>query len=384
MKKPKTEQVKDFLIKSNLDDYSTTQEIINAFCEASGETITYSQFHQIYKQYLANPAAFKRAAEMSNTMNPAAIAEVEEEIVTVKMKDVKLDPALFVPLKTGKGVDVILSDAGGVLRGCVIMVIGDPGAGKSTVTADILADLQVANSAVVAEKPKGKSKPAVVEPLKTLYIQGEQSVIDAGYYYNKTPRTGNIENLFLSQYANPCKALEKVLAQGWDVVVLDSFNDVLMKIKAATNMSTSQVEGWLIGLLTKTSEGANDAKKYTTFFCIQQVTKGGEFVGSNVIKHATTAMMEVRYDENNKDERYVEFTKNRRCGDAVFKRLYFSLEKKTGEIVYDLKRFQDDQVVLKQANVEELRSAKSAEDFKSVFFGAGSAGADVDFENIAS
>ena len=368
MKKPKTEQVKDFLIKAKLDDYGSVQEIINAFCEESGETITYSQFHQIYKQFLANPDAFKRAVAMSSTMNPTVTAEVDEEIVTVKMKDVKLDPVLFVPLKTGKGVDVILSDVGGALRGCVNMVIGDPGAGKSTITADILADLEVNNKKL---------------KLKTLYIQGEQSVIDAGYYYNKTPRTGSIDNLFLSQYANPCKALENVLLQGWDVVVLDSFNDVLLKIKAATGMSTGQVESWLIALLVKTAEGANNAKKYTTFFCIQQVTKGGEFVGSNVIKHATTAMMEVRYDENNKDERYVEFTKNRRCGDAVFKRLYFSLSKETGEIVYDLQRFNDDQVIMKQANVEELRSAKSADDFKAIMFGGATAGNDVDFDQLA-
>jgi RecA/RadA recombinase len=368
MKKPKTELVKDFLIATNLDDFGSVQEIINAFCEQSGETITYSQFHQIYKSYLANPVAFKRAAEMSSQMNPAVIAEVEEEIVTVRMKDVKIDPILFTPLKTGKGIDVILSDTGGVLRGCINMVIGDPGAGKSTITADVLADLEVNNK---------KMK------LKTLYIQGEQSVIDAGYYYNKTPRTGNIDNLFLSQYANPCKALEKVMLQGWDVIVLDSFNDVLLKIKAATNMSTSAVETYLINLMVKTAEGANDAKKYTSFFCIQQVTKGGEFVGSNVIKHATTAMMEVRYDENNKDERYVEFTKNRRCGDAVFKRLYFSLEKTTGEIVYDLQRFNDDQIIMKQANVEEMRNAKSADDFKAIMFGGATAGNDVNFDQLA-
>lgn len=370
IKKPKTEQVKDFLVSANLDDYASVQEIINGFCEQSGETITYSQFHQIYKQFIANPEAFKRAMEVQKTMGgTTAVDEIEEEIVTVKMKDVKLDPVLFQPIKTGKGIDVILSDAGGVLRGCVIMVIGDPGAGKSTITADILADLEKA-STLPAAVPAKKGKKVEVEPIKTLYIQGEQSVIDAGYYYNKTPRTGNIENLFLSQYANPCKALEKVLKQGWDVVVLDSFNDVLLKIQAATGMSSKQVEQYLINLLVKTAEGNNDLKKYTTFFCIQQVTKGGEFVGTNVIKHATTAMMEVRYDETNKDERYVEFTKNRRCGDATYKRMYFSLDKQNGEIVYDLERYKTETSIVAKAAVESARNAQTEEDFKKVFFGS--------------
>jgi predicted ATP-dependent serine protease len=362
MKKPKTEQVKDYLLSAKLDDFGSVQEIINDFCRKSGETITYSQFHQIYKQFVANPSAFKQVVEMQNNMLGGANSapEVEEEIEIVRMKDVQLDKKLFVPLKTGKGIDLIMSDVGGLLRGTINMVVGDPGAGKSTITADVLADLQ--------EKDK---------KTKVLYVQGEQSIIDAGYYYNKTPRTGNVDNLFLAQYANPVKALEKTLKMGWDVIVMDSFNDILQKIKAATNMSTSAVETYLINLMIRTAEGDNDKKIYTSFFCIQQVTKGGEFVGSNTIKHATTAMMEVRFDENNRTERYVEFTKNRRCGDAVFKKLYFTLDKKTGQILYDTDRFQEDAEVVAKVSTESLRTAKDEKKFAAVFFGEEEAGTDI-------
>jgi predicted ATP-dependent serine protease len=126
--------------------------------------------------------------------------------------------------------------------------------------------------------------------------------------------------------------------------------------------------------MIRTAEGDNDRKLYTSFFCIQQVTKGGEFVGSNVIKHATTAMMEIRFDESNKSERYVEFTKNRRCGDAVFKKLYFTLDKKTGEIKYDSERFQSDAETIAKVNTEALRKAEDDEQFGKVFFGAEAAG----------
>ena len=355
MKKPKTEQVKDYLLSAKLDDFGSVQEIINDFCRVSKETITYSQFHQIYKQFVANPSAFKQAAEMQNSMGLGNTApEVDEEIEIVRMKDVKIDKQLFIPLKTGKGIDMIMSDVGGLLRGTVNMIVGDPGAGKSTVTADILADLQ--------QKDK---------KVKVLYIQGEQSETDAGYYYNKSPRTGSVDNIFLSQYANPVKALEKTLKMGWDVIVMDSFNDILGKIKASTNMSGGAVESYLINLMIRTSEGDNDKKLYTSFMCIQQVTKGGEFVGSNVIKHATTAMMEIRFDENNRAERYVEFTKNRRCGDQVFKKMYFTLEKKTGEIMYDLKRFAEDAEMTAKISTEGLRNAKDEDAFNEVFFGKG-------------
>jgi len=365
MKKPKTEQVKDYLLSAKLDDFGSVQEIINDFCSKSGETITYSQFHQIYKQFIANPSAFRQAAEMQNNLlgglNNAP--EVEEKIEIVRMKDVKLDKQLFIPLKTGKGIDLIMSDVGGVLRGTINMVVGDPGAGKSTVCADVLADLQ--------EKDK---------KVKVLYVQGEQSVTDAGYYYNKTPRTGNVDNIFLAQYANPVKALEKTLKMGWDIIVMDSFNDILNKIKASTNMSGSAVETYLINLMIRTAEGDNDKKIYTSFFCIQQVTKGGEFVGSNVIKHATTAMMEIRFDETNRAERYIEFTKNRRCGDAVFKKLYFTLDKKSGQIIYDTKRFKDDAEVVAKVSTEGLRNAKGEEEFEKIFFGEEKVGTDIDSE----
>lgn len=354
MKKPKTEQVKDYLLKAKLDDFSSVQEIINDFCKTSGETITYSQFHQIYKQYIANPAAFKQAVEMQSSMglDATSAAIADEEVKIVRMKDVKIDKQLFIPLKTGKGIDKIMSDVGGLLRGTVNMVVGDPGAGKSTVTADVLADLQVKDKKV-----------------KTLYIQGEQSLTDAGYYFNKSPRTGNVDNLFLSQYANPVKALEKTLKMGWDVIVMDSFNDILNKIKAATGMSGSAVETYLINLMIRTAEGDNDKKIYTSFLCIQQVTKGGEFVGSNVIKHATTAMMEIRFDELNKDERYIEFTKNRRCGDQVYKKLYFTQDKKTGEVQYDVKRFEDEAKLVAKVSTESMRSAKDEKAFGEAFFG---------------
>jgi predicted ATP-dependent serine protease len=69
--------------------------------------------------------------------------------------------------------------------------------------------------------------------------------------------------------------------------------------------------------------GSNLAGKFSTFLCIQQVTKDGVFLGSNRLKHATTGMLEMRFDEDNPDLTYLEFTKNRR--GAIGHRLYFDL-----------------------------------------------------------
>ena len=88
----------------------------------------------------------------------------------------------------------------------------------------------------------------------------------------------------------------------------------------------NKVESWLLDLLEKHNKANNDANKNTAFVCIQQMTKQGEFAGSNRIKHMTTAMAALRFDGRGRDaERYIEFSKNRRGG--VGEKIYFSLSR---------------------------------------------------------
>ena len=96
--------------------------------------------------------------------------------------------------------------------------------------------------------------------------------------------------------------------------------------------------------------GNNDTKAYTSFLNIQQVNKGGVFVGSNKLKHMTTGMMEIRFvDENSQDERFIVFSKNRR-GD-VGKPMFFDLSN-DGDVSYDTERFK---------KAEDLRNLKLKE-----------------------
>ena len=69
------------------------------------------------------------------------------------------------------------------------------------------------------------------------------------------------------------------------------------------------------------NQGNNDDKINSTFLIIQQVTKGGVFVGSNKIKHMTTAMGHLKFDDGG---RYLHFSKNRRGGNG--NKLYFNLD----------------------------------------------------------
>ena len=193
----------------------------------------------------------------------------------VRMKDQQFDPILFEPMATGKPVDKLFTPGGGIPRATNYMVVGDPGVGKSTVTLDILSDLAQANQ-------------------KVLFISAEMTRIDLFGYVKRYPKFGNVDILFLGEYLddNPKTVIEEALKVGYDVVLIDSFAEVQEAIKETNRMTTSGSEKFLIDMMIRHNLAGNDSKTHTAFLVIQQVTKGGVFVGSNKLKHNTTGMLE--------------------------------------------------------------------------------------------
>ena len=224
----------------------------------------------------------------------------------VKMEDIKFNEDLFIPIKTKTIVDTILSTEGGIFPGTNTVVIGDPGVGKSTVLLDWLADFQ----------KQGK---------KVLFISGEMNDIDMYGYVKRFPKFGKVPIMFMGDYSDyPKQAVEQVLDQGYDVVLMDSWAEVTSMVKDQMGWARNKVESWLLDLLEKQNKANNKANKNTAFICIQQMTKQGEFAGSNRIKHMTTAMAALRFDGRGRDaERYIEFSKNRR--GSVGEKVYFNL-----------------------------------------------------------
>ena len=98
-------------------------------------------------------------------------------------------------------------------------------------------------------------------------------------------------------------------------------------------------------------------------WAIQHMTKGGQYVGSTYLKHATTAMMEIMFDDTG--QRYVEFSKNRRGGSAVGKRLYFKLVE--GDVVYDADRYAETMELNEIENNESVRQVDLSKKFEAIF-----------------
>jgi len=227
----------------------------------------------------------------------------------VQLKNLDYNPDIFTTLNTCTVVDEFFSTKHGIPKACNFILIGDPGVGKSTVALDMLCNVQQEGS-------------------RALFISAEMNEIDMYGYMERFPKFGNVDILFLADYTdeNPKLVIESVLQKGYDIVLLDSFSEICEEMQEVCFMSSKGAEKWLIDLACKHNKAGNDKGLYTTFLMIQQMTKGGKFVGSNKLKHNTTGMLEIRFDgTSNNAPRYMEFSKNRR-GD-VQKRLYFTLDK---------------------------------------------------------
>lgn len=234
-------------------------------------------------------------------------------VQTVKMESIKFDSSLFQPMKSGRVVDAHFSSEGGLMKGTNYAIVGDPGIGKTTVMLDMLADLQL----------KGK---------KVLFISGEMNQIDMYGYVKRFPKFGQLPILFMGDYCddNALDVCKEILKEGWDVVLIDSMAEVQNAVVDTTKgwMSSKKAETELLNLFEQHNLGENDSETNTSFLVIQQVTKGGDFAGSNRFKHMMTGMAHMKWTKEG--DRTFFFSKNRRGGDMSVRMFNLSTPNRVG------------------------------------------------------
>lgn len=232
---------------------------------------------------------------------------------TVKMSDLSFDPQLFRPMKSGRVIDAHFSSEGGLMKGTNYAIVGDPGIGKTTVMLDMLADLQ----------SKGQ---------KVLFISGEMNQIDMYGYVKRFPKFGQLPILFMGDYCedNALDVVNSILSEGWDTVLIDSMAEIQNAVVDTTKgwMSGKKAETELLNLFEKHNMGENDSEVNTSFLVIQQVTKGGEFAGSNRFKHMMTGMAHMKWTKEG--DRTFFFSKNRRGGDMSVRLFNLSTPNRVG------------------------------------------------------
>lgn len=304
--------------------------------EDHATSVSYGMFNAVVKKL--------REEGFSTSKSPAAVKSASSAVVPEVVCVEDLEFPDFKLYKSNKKLDELCSDheeGGGLYGGTVNIVIGESGVGKSTVTLDMLSSIQIQNPGA-----------------KVLYVSSEMTRNDILFYYKKTPAIGKVPTLLLMDYVkdeNLYPVLEAAFNGDYDIILLDSFQDTLIKLKEVHNWRASYAESWLTGMMIAASEN-----KGAAILAIQHMTKGGTYVGSTYLKHATTSMLEIRFDAHG--DRYIEFSKNRRGGSAINKRLYYSLDT-DGSVLYDVERYEE----TKELNELTRNESKSRADLDSGF-----------------
>lgn len=264
-------------------------------------------------------AVKKAAAARGNKGNPkgprvATPATPAKPLEILALDSMAFPDSLWENHLTHTPLDSLFTPEGGIPKATNWILVGDPGVGKSTVGMDTLASL-------------------TEQGVSCLFVSAEMTRVDLAKYVQRFPRFGSIQTLFLGEFLdhNPRSILEQALNLGFDVVLIDSFVEVQECVQESLKISSIAAQKWLVDLMKTHNMGANHQSKFTTFLCIQQVTKDGVFLGSNRLKHSTTGMLEMRFDEEDKSITFLEFTKNRR---GFIGRMLFFDTRGGGEISY--------------------------------------------------
>ncbi|MCK9603692.1 MAG: DNA repair protein RadA [Candidatus Omnitrophica bacterium] len=180
----------------------------------------------------------------------------------VLLKDVEFKEAARV--KTGiLELDRILG--GGIVAGSVILIGGDPGVGKSTIS------LQVSNQLTKINKT-------------VLYVSGEESVSQTKL---RAKRLGQADagNLYIVNQTDLSLIIEYIRKVNPDVVIIDSIQVLFSPEISSSAGSVSQVRE-CAGLLTQLAKTSG-----VSIFIIGHVTKEGTLAGPRVLEHIVDTVL---------------------------------------------------------------------------------------------
>ena len=273
---------------------------------------------------------------------------IDKDNVLLRMRDYIPDEAYKNNIFTGSYLDMVLSSAGGLAKGDKSLFYGGPGTGKSTILACALADIQI------------------VDPTKrVLYVSNEMRIRHMADFAKRFEKIKDIPILFLGKNGESGTALRTMamtLKEGWDVVVLDSWESLISTIRYQNHVSTDAAYHRLNDIIDPLTKGDNKMGIKTSVIAIQQVTKNGKARGSNTMLHDFSTLVELRL-EDEKDmfsERFITCVKNRYGANL---RLYYDLWD-GGDVEYDGERLMKDIELAKEirANRKNQQAVKAEVD----------------------
>ncbi len=154
---------------------------------------------------------------------------------------------------------------GGIVNGSVILIGGDPGVGKSTIS------LQVSNHLTQAG-------------IGVLYVSGEESVAQTKLRAKRLGESG-AGNLYIVNQTDLSLIIEYIRKLKPQVVIIDSIQVIFDPGISSSPGSVSQVRE-CAGMLTQLAKTAD-----TSIFIIGHVTKEGTLAGPRVLEHIVDTVL---------------------------------------------------------------------------------------------
>ena len=201
-----------------------------------------------------------------NYLQPATKAKARSSMYKEEpmlLKDVKTKEVLRIKTKISE-LDRVLG--GGIVPGSVILIGGDPGIGKSTIS------LQISNE-------------LTKQAHTILYVSGEESVSQTKLRASRLLRGNTRDKLYIVSQTDLSLIIEYVNKINPDVVIIDSIQVIFEPSIASSPSSVSQVRE-CCGILTQLAKSTN-----TTVFIIGHVTKEGTIAGPRVLEHIVDTVL---------------------------------------------------------------------------------------------
>lgn len=154
---------------------------------------------------------------------------------------------------------------GGIVKGSVILIGGDPGVGKSTIS------LQVSNH-------------LTRQGIGVLYVSGEESVAQTKLRAKRLGESGS-DNLYIVNQTDLSLITEYIRKLKPQAVIIDSIQVIFDPGISSSPGSVSQVRecAGMLAQLAKTTE--------TSIFIIGHVTKEGTLAGPRVLEHIVDTVL---------------------------------------------------------------------------------------------
>jgi DNA repair protein RadA/Sms len=198
----------------------------------------------------------------------APVPKAKERVALYKeepvlLKDVELREAARIKTEIAE-LDRVLG--GGIVAGSVVLIGGDPGIGKSTIS------LQVSNQLTRQNKT-------------VLYVSGEESVAQTKLRALRLGRAAEQGNLYIVNQTDLSLITQYINKIRPDAVIIDSIQVIFEPSLSSSAGSVSQVRE-CAGILTQLAKTQN-----TSIFIIGHVTKEGTLAGPRVLEHIVDTVL---------------------------------------------------------------------------------------------